>query len=510
MDEQKNITEITQAAVEDNQHNPYFGLNKKIAVGCLGLGTIFNYLFYGHEAGISYPLFIVCFYAAIYLLKLPGGFLKTRTDWLISSTVFLLAATFAIFSNPVLTAINHLLIPLTLLSQLCLLTSAQRRFSDLFIPELLIRFASFALLQLLAAYKAVVSLTNVSFVKNPTAKKIITGLIIALPLFFIFLILLSSADEIFKSKLQVILQFLEDISVWEIIARIIQIVIITFALTLLLLSSAYFSDRQNLLKTKPVLDGIVFGTVLVIINLLFLFFCLIQINYLFLPCGELPSGLSYATYARKGFFELCTVAIINFIILLAGFYLAKKGGEKQQRFFRLQLSMLTVLTALLLTSAFYRMSLYEAVFGLTYLRFFTQFFMVMLLTLLIVTQIRIYKENFSLRKYFISIGLIFYLILNYLNTDLIIAKYNLSQPQNGYHAGNGVDTQYLLSLSADAVPALRAYCLNPGSDSASVKIINEGLYRKRINLSAYGKYAIPRDKYSWQSYNLGKYQAGWQ
>jgi len=283
MDEQKNITEITQAAVEDNQHNPYFGLNKKIAVGCLGLGTIFNYLFYGHEAGISYPLFIVCFYAAIYLLKLPGGFLKTRTDWLISSTVFLLAATFAIFSNPVLTAINHLLIPLTLLSQLCLLTSAQRRFSDLFIPELLIRFASFALLQLLAAYKAVVSLTNVSFVKNPTVKKIITGLIIALPLFFIFLILLSSADEIFKSKLQVIMQFLEDISVWEIIARIIQIIIITFALTLLLLSSAYFSDRQNLLKTKPVLDGIVFGTVLVIINLLFLFFCLIQINYLFLP-----------------------------------------------------------------------------------------------------------------------------------------------------------------------------------------------------------------------------------
>ena len=492
------------------QPNPFFGLNKRIAAACLGLGVAFNYLFFDHEAGISYPLFILCFYAVLYGLKLPGGFLRQKNDWLISCTVFLLSATFAIYSNPVLTAINHLLIPLIILSQLTLLSDRERRWDQLFGVELLLRLVAYAVQQLTAAYKAVTSLFNIGFVKNPVAKKIIVGLIVALPLFVVLLILLSSADEIFKEKLQVIMQFLEDISVYEIVARTIQIVFITFLLTLLLLAAAYFSDRQNLLTVQLRWDGIIFGTVLVIINLLFLFFCLIQINYLFLPWGELPPGLSYAVYARKGFFELCTVAVINFIILLAGFYLVKKESDKQKGFLRIQLSLLTVLTALLLVSAFYRMCLYEAVFGLTYLRFFTQVFMVMLLTLLSVTMVRIYREELSLRKYLVAVSMIFYLILNYLNTDQIIASYNLNKARNGYQGSNAPDVMYLLSLSADAVPALQEYCRQAGSDPASVQTISNELYKRKYNLHNYGHFKIPGADYSWQEFNLGRYRADWQ
>ena len=40
-------------------------------------------------------------------------------------------------------------------------------------------------------------------------------------------------------------------------------------------------------------------------------FCGIQIIYLFGGGGELPAGVTYAEYARQGFFQLLVVCILN-------------------------------------------------------------------------------------------------------------------------------------------------------------------------------------------------------
>ena len=55
------------------------------------------------------------------------------------------------------------------------------------------------------------------------------------------------------------------------------------------------------------------------IALLYLFFCGIQVIYLFLGKGSLPEGVTYSSYARQGFFQLLFVAVLNLGMVLLNF-----------------------------------------------------------------------------------------------------------------------------------------------------------------------------------------------
>jgi len=71
------------------------------------------------------------------------------------------------------------------------------------------------------------------------------------------------------------------------------------------------------------------STMLILIDLLYAFFIAIQFSYLFgsLRYG-LPQNFTYAQYARKGFFELVAVTLINLIILLGAMNFTKASGSK--------------------------------------------------------------------------------------------------------------------------------------------------------------------------------------
>ena len=60
------------------------------------------------------------------------------------------------------------------------------------------------------------------------------------------------------------------------------------------------------------LGGIEIGTVLGCLNILFLAFIVVQFRYFFGGTAQVQvaPGLSYAVYARRGFFELVTVGIV--------------------------------------------------------------------------------------------------------------------------------------------------------------------------------------------------------
>src|SRR5690625_6492960 len=56
-------------------------------------------------------------------------------------------------------------------------------------------------------------------------------------------------------------------------------------------------------------------TILVMINVFYLLFVVIQFRYFF--NNDLMEGFTYASYARRGFFELILVMIINWTILIS-------------------------------------------------------------------------------------------------------------------------------------------------------------------------------------------------
>ena len=52
-------------------------------------------------------------------------------------------------------------------------------------------------------------------------------------------------------------------------------------------------------------------TIAAMLTLLYLVFSVIQIVYLFMGNMTLPSGYTYAKYAREGFFQLLAVSVLK-------------------------------------------------------------------------------------------------------------------------------------------------------------------------------------------------------
>jgi len=118
-------------------------------------------------------------------------------------------------------------------------------------------------------------------------------------------------------------------------------------------------------------------TIFSLLNLLFLSFVLVQIRYFFGGAAtvQATAGLTYAQYARSGFFELVWVAALVLPLLLGLHWLQKPGDARAQRLFTWQAAVQVALLFVIMASALARMRLYEGEYGLTELRLYTTAFM---------------------------------------------------------------------------------------------------------------------------------------
>src|SRR5690606_28461555 len=101
--------------------------------------------------------------------------------------------------------------------------------------------------------------------------------------------------------------------------------------------------------------------------LLFLFFVLVQFRYLFGGAGmiEVTPGLTYAEYARRGFFELVAASALVLPLLLVGDWLFDHRGPRDGWIFRALSLLLILLVLVVMASAFHRMRLYLGAYGMT-------------------------------------------------------------------------------------------------------------------------------------------------
>ncbi|HEX8773634.1 MAG TPA: DUF4173 domain-containing protein [Pyrinomonadaceae bacterium] len=195
------------------------------------------------------------------------------------------------------------------------------------------------------------------------------------------------------------------------------------------------------------------GVVLGLLNLLFLSFVVVQIRYFFGGAAlvQVTTGLTYAEYARRGFFELVTVAALVLPLLLAAHWILRKDNPAHERTFRVLASIQLVLLFVIMASAVGRMRLYQSQYGLTELRIYTTAFMgwlALVFVWFVLTVLRGERARFmygALVAAFLMVG-----VLHVINPDALIVRVNVSQVR----AGRGFDAAYVSSLSADAVPSL--------------------------------------------------------
>lgn len=94
--------------------------------------------------------------------------------------------------------------------------------------------------------------------------------------------------------------------------------------------------------------------------------------------GKLPKDFSYAEYAREGFFQLCTVAVINFIIILCVILFMRRRENKKSVLLKILCLIISGFTLILISTALSKMFLYIEYYGLTHKRIYSTWFMVVL------------------------------------------------------------------------------------------------------------------------------------
>ncbi len=270
---------------------------------------------------------------------------------------------------------------------------------------------------------------------------IIIGLMIAIPLFLVVLLLLASADAIFREMTEELLYV--DFHFGDIMNIIFRIAFLFFA-SYTLLSYLCRKCISEEVKDRRSGEPVLAITVTSLLTLLYLFFSGIQVAALFLRRLQLPEDYTYAQYAREGFFQLLAVSILNLMIVLVclGFFRESKPLKGI-------LALMSLCTYVMIASSAMRMILYIMYYDLTFLRILVLWGLALLAVLFVGVSVNIFKEDFPLFRYSVAVVAILYLALSFVHPDYLIARVNVANGTEDY--------SYLSRLSADAAPVLAPY-----------------------------------------------------
>ena len=448
----------------DNSINT--SIKTKLSIYGLISAFSFIYLILPVMPGISVPIFIVLQYISIYFVIKDRSEIKNKYGILVMIPIFILSLNSYISGSELWKTTNFFVILLLYCTMILIIGGKLNLKKDSFEFIIKIMAKIFEPFMNFTIPLKWYSLIEGNASKRLIIKRFIIGGIISIPCVIFLLIMLSSADMIFSGKMNSVFNWIFDVINFNYIIKLLYGIFVGLYLFGLLYS---LFDNNTLIKKHGDLnhnnnkdlqnkvhgDLIVFNILLFSILIVYSFFIMIQFKYLF-SSVELPYGLNYSDYARRGFFELLFLSVLNIGLILVTIhflkekiYVEKCKWAQITKIFMLYLGLLTLV---MLISSFYRMMLYDNEYGYTRLRVLVYLFLIFESVGLLMTFKYIFKPNFNILIGYLLIGLIYYLTLNVIQIDRIIAKRNIDM----YFAGQTetIDVGYLMSLSIDAAPEI--------------------------------------------------------
>lgn len=305
--------------------------------------------------------------------------------------------------------------------------------------------------------------------KRPSGKIIglIGGIILAVPALLIILPLLIESDAAFEGLAGSVLNTVQ-IFINKIVGNIsrdfddsIFILIPTFFVSPYIYSVMFCfrhsvedekaekkNEKYSRLRFVPIN---IFVGFLGIICLVYLIYLLSQTAYFFSAfTGKLPGGMeiSVTEYARRGFFEMAKIAVINFVLIAVTVLLSKRINSKLHKAIKWIDVFLCVFTIILVATSISKILLYIAEMGLTHKRIYVFVIDIILIVCFGAIIARLFKENFPYMKVILSFACCMITLLSLVGTDGLIAKYNAEMYLNGKHQTVDIDSMHNLGLPA--------------------------------------------------------------
>ena len=410
---------------------------KKLIIYLALLCILNSVMFYGNSLGINVILYMIAFIPfLVYALK-TNNKLINKKGLLFIIPIMLLSLTYFVYDNS-FRLLNIVAIPI--LYVLMFIYTVKPTYN---IKEVIADFVNliFGPLDEIPNFFNVIkkSYSTINLSKNNKNK--LKSILIVIPITIIVLALLISSDGIFEEAFSGIIDAFKNISIFDLILRII-ITGILFIYTGATLYNILFKYKKDEIDADLKIDSYTFKLLFTVLNIIYLVFDIIQIRSLLLH--RVSAGFDYAQYARSGFFQLMAISLINMAIIL----FSKKSEENKYN--KIMGIIMVLLTLVIIVSSFYRMYMYENAFGYTVLRLLVYVALITEGVCLVPTIGYIINNKVNILKYYIIIIVAIYTGINMVSVDYIIAKNNI----NRYYEVVKIDLDYLRNEHADNIPLL--------------------------------------------------------
>lgn len=441
---------------------------KKLAPASILYTIVYTLCIYKNTSGVTMPLWIgATIVYACYGVFMTGKMIKKESAFLIAVMLLLGVSTF-MTGNMWIIGLNY--IGFFILLVCFLLNNLKEEIHwDVF------NYVAEFFCSIFGAIASLVTpfIDGNAFLKtkqkkeNSKMKYVIFGICIAIPCLLFLGVILMSADMIFANLME---KLFRNIRMPEKVVSIGFMLLFGFFSSYCglryLIREKENRPREETQKGEPVLAITVTG----LIAVLYLIFCGIQILYLFIGNMKLPRFVTYAEYARTGFFQLLFVCILNLVVVLS-----VERFFWKNRWLDVVLLVISGCTMIMTASSAWRMVLYIGAYHLTFLRIAVLVALFAIALLMVGVMVYIVRPAFPLLRYGVVIVSVLYLGFAFSHVDYFIASYNLAKMEQSQ---NIEDYMYIASLSTDAAPAIADYLKENPSGRIEAE---EGPYNWKVN-----------------------------
>ena len=400
---------------------------RKAWIYLLLLCILNSILLYGQSLGINVILFTVPFLIFLVVYLKINNLIKNKKGLLFTIPILILSVIPTFYSN-IFILLNTLVIPILYILLFIYTINPTYNIIDLLKKGVLQIFLPVG--KIGNFFRVVTSGIRDKIKITDKTKKTLKALLIVIPITLLVLWLLTSADMVFGNYFSNIFKIFDYIPNNNIIQRtIIVLLLFTYIGSTLIYS---ISPEETETKRKN-LDYFTIKLLLTVLNIVYVVFDIIQIRSLLLH--HVGNTITYAEYARQGFFQLMFISVINLIIIL----LSK--STKETKYNKIMSIIMIFLTLIIIASSFIRMYLYESTYGYTLLRLGVYVILITEVLLLIPTIIYIFNSKFNILRSYLYIVTFVYTFINLFSIEKIITE-------------NNIDIEYLENYNYDNIPKL--------------------------------------------------------
>ncbi len=304
--------------------------------------------------------------------------------------------------------------------------------------------------------------------------KALIGVLCALPVAFIVVTLLINADQAFFGLVSGITERIGEYIFYFVAGLIISLFAVAFCFSL----KKSPDNKPDTADTSKI-DGVYVTAFLSLLSVCYLAYLFSQFSYFFDAFKNmLPVDFSYAEYARKGFFELCAVSVINLAVIFCSLIFTVKKEKKLPVPVKALCLFVSVFTLLLCATSFAKTGMYINTYGLTVARVVSFAFTVFLVSVFIVLIVRLFSCKVKVLHTAVISASVILVVLGLVNVDKLVCEFNY----NAYMSGktSAVDMWTLSDAGASGVPFLEK--LTHCDDEITAKRAVWHLKRKEVEM----------------------------